>query len=380
MRHLRIGILPLLLGAGLFVSPVGTRPASTRAALPPPADSLNDGPHVYWQDSTHAIVFYLCGGAFPADRVRAQDTLAFAGRCTDSTAQYRLPRRPPRPARDTWDGVPRILALSDIHGEYDALVAFLERAGVIDTAGRWSWGNGHLVVLGDVVDRGDRVTECLWFLYRLEQEAERAGGRVHLTLGNHEMMVMRDDLRYVHAKYTSGIVRYTGIRYPDLFGPDMELGRWLRSKPFVLKLNDVVFVHGGLAPELAGRGLDIPTLNAIGRGSLDLSSVALAFSDVPSMLLGSAGPLWYRGYVGAREGRYPAATSEELDAMLRFYGATTMVVGHTDLPQVTALHEGRVIVIDVSLETLGAFQGLLWEDGAFSVVTGVGTVEPLPRP
>jgi hypothetical protein len=378
MGRLRIAVVPVVLGAGLFVFPARIRPpAAAPIVVPLAADSLDDGPHVYWENDRRAIVFYLCGDSIPARRVEGRDTLAFPGLCADSTVHYHVPTRSPRPARDTWTRVSRILAVSDIHGEYDAMVSFLERAGVIDEAGRWTWGTGHLVVVGDVVDRGNRVTECLWLLYRLEQEAERAGGRVHVLLGNHEMMVMRDDLRYVNAKYTAGIVRYSGIRYPDLFGPDMELGRWLRSKPLVLKLNDIVFVHGGLAPELVTRQLDIAQVNAIGRASLGLSSVALTFSDVPGLLFGSTGPLWYRGYLPGGNDRYPPATSQDVDAVLAFYGAKTIVVGHTDIPQIMPFHGGRVIAIDVSLESLGTFQGLLWENGAFSVVTGMGTLQPL---
>lgn len=377
MRRPPIGVLSLVLGGGLLVALTAIVPsAPPRALAGAAADSLDDGPHVFWQDSAQAIVFYLCGDSAPAVRLPAGDTLAFNGLCGDSAARYRIPSRPPQPARDTWTGVPRILAISDIHGEYDALVLFLQRAGVIDTAGRWSWGDGHLVVVGDVVDRGARVTECLWFLHRLEQEAGRAGGRVHVVLGNHEVMVMRDDLRYVHERYAAGIVRYVGVRYQDLFGPEMALGRWLRSKPLVLKLNDIVFVHGGLAPELAARGLDIPRVNAIGRESLDLSSVAVTFSDLPRLVFGTTGPLWYRGYLYPVNGRYAATTSEELDTLLAFYGARTVVVGHTETGQLMRLHDGRVYAIDVSLEDLGAFQGLLWEKGVFSVVTGLGTLQP----
>jgi len=377
MSHLRNGLIPLVLGAGLLLSlPAGRSPSASRRATPAAADSLDDGPHVFWQDGKRPIVFYLCGGAFSAARLSPRDTVAFTGRCADSTTEYRVPTRAPTPERDTWVGVPRILALSDVHGEYGAMVAFLERAGVVDAAGHWAWRDGHLVVVGDVVDRGNRVTECLWFLYRLEREAARAGGRVHLVLGNHEVMVMRDDLRYVNERYTNGIVRYSGIRYQDLFGPDMELGRWLRSKPLVLKLNDIVFVHGGLAPELATRGLGIGKLNAIARASIDLSSAALTFSDVPRLLFGSTGPLWYRGYIQGLNDQYAATTAEELDAVRRFYGASTIVVGHTDIGQVMRLRDGRVFGIDVSLETLGTFQGLLWENGVFSLVTGTGAVQP----
>jgi hypothetical protein len=377
MRDMRLHTLPLILGATLLLVGVAFEPAPSPRVPASALDSLDDGPHVYWQNGTQAIVFYLCGGEAPAERLEPKDTVAFNGLCADSTERYTLRTRPPEPARHSWQDVPRFLAISDIHGEYEAMVSFLEGAGVTDSTGRWSWGGGHLVVVGDIVDRGAGVTECLWFLHRLEQEAERAGGRVHVLLGNHEMMVMRNDLRYVNEKYTDGIVRYLGVRYPDLFGPDMELGRWLRSKPIVLKLNDILFVHGGLSPELAARGLDIEKLNAAARASLDVSSVELMFSEVPGLLVGSSGPFWYRGYMRPAAGRYAAATPAQLDSVLATYDASAVVVGHTDIGQVTRLHDGRVYGVDVSLEDLGAFQGLLWEDGVFSVVSGVGTVTPL---
>lgn len=373
-------VLPIALGAGLVLAP---SPADSPGPPGPPVaaapDSLDDGPHVFWQDDTHAVAFYLCGGESKAERLEPRDTLAFTGLCTDSASTYRIPARTYRPDRDVWANVPRILAISDIHGEYDAMLTFLRNAGVVDSLGHWTWGDGHLVVVGDMVDRGNRVTELLWFLYRLEQDAARAGGYVHVMLGNHEMMVMRDDLRYTNEKYIQGIVRYYGVRYPDLFGPEMELGRWLRSKPIVVKLNDILFVHGGIAPELVTRGLDISTINASFRQNLDISSVSLAFSDLPRLLLGSAGPLWYRGYFAAANGRYPAATTAQIDTVLQFYGVKTEVIGHTEIGQISPIHGGRIVGIDVDLETLGAYQGLLWEDGEFSVVSGLGTLMPLMR-
>lgn len=380
MRWTHLSLLPLALGAGLLLVPAGSErfPEDDAADLPVAADSLDDGPHVFWQDDTRAIAFYLCGGGAPAARLQPADTVEFAGLCADSTVRYRIPTRPYAPARATWTKVPRFLAISDIHGEYEALTTFLRGAGVIDSAGHWDWGNGHLVVVGDLVDRGASVTEVLWFFHRLEQEALGAGGRVHIVLGNHEMMVMRNDLRYVHGKYTDGIVRYWGIRYTDLFGPDMELGRWLRSKPIVLKLNDVLFVHGGIAPELATAGLGIPTLNTRFRESLDLSSITVAFSDTANLLLGVSGPLWYRGYLTDRAGLYAMTTIEELDAVLEYYRAKTVVVGHTEIGQVARLREGRVFAIDVDLELLGTFQGLLWEDGVFSVVGAMGAAQVMP--
>jgi hypothetical protein len=237
-------------------------------------------------------------------------------------------------------------------------------------------GDGHLVVLGDVFDRGDKVTECLWLIHRLEREAKLDGGRVHYLFGNHEKMVIRGDLRYVHEKYMSGIARRTRITYDDMFGPDMELGRWLRSKHVAVKLNDVLFVHGGLPPEVVERELSLDDMNEAARSSLDLESYELVFSDLPWFLFSSGGPLWYRGYHGPRSA-YPATTSEELDTILEYYGVAAVVVGHSEISEVTSLHQGRVYGVDVPVEKLGGLQGLLWKDGKFFRVLSTAELELL---
>ena len=268
--------------------------------------------------------------------------------------------------------------MSDIHGDYDELVRLLQAAGVIDKNLGWSWGTGHLVVVGDVFDRGDRVTECLWLIHRLEREAKTAGGRLPYLIGNHEMMVLRGDERYVNPKYLSGIVRYTTIDHQDLYGPDMELGRWLRTKNLAVNLNGILFVHGGVGPAAMERGLDVKSMNRTGRKLIDMRSSELFFSDEPFFVNGTEGPLWYRGYHYGREGRYDRITSEELDAVLAYYGATAVVVGHSERDRVEALYEGRLYGVDVPVEDLGGFEGLLWENDTFSRVADDGTVAPVP--
>ncbi|NOK24222.1 metallophosphoesterase, partial [Corallococcus carmarthensis] len=96
---------------------------------------------------------------------------------------------------------PRIVALSDIHGQYGLLVRLLRAHQVIDAQDRWALGKDTLVIAGDVFDRGPQVTEAFWLLYGLQQQAAAAGGAVHFVLGNHETMVLYDDLRYVNPKY-----------------------------------------------------------------------------------------------------------------------------------------------------------------------------------
>lgn len=339
------------------------------------ADSTDDGPHVYWQSDSSAIVFYLCRGEVETRTFQPTDTLRFRGFCGDLATEYVIPVRAPEIQPYIYDDVSKIFAVSDIHGEYEALIELLENAGVIDETLHWAWGDGHLVINGDIFDRGDKVTECLWLIYRLEREARLAGGWVHIVLGNHELMVMRGDNRYVNEKYLDGVARKTRIKYEDLYGPQMELGRWLRTKNAAIRLSGILFVHGGISPQLAERGLSLEDINRTIRLSADMPSYEIAFSDTTQFLLRGEGPLWYRGYHYEMEGRYLRATQDQVEAILSSYGAGAIVVGHTEAEQVEGLYEGRVFRIDVPLQDLNSLQALLWKDDNFYRVTGSGELQ-----
>ncbi len=96
--------------------------------------------------------------------------------------------------RSTYKKVSKIAALSDLHGQYDLSIKILRKNKIIDKGLNWTYGDGHLVIVGDVFDRGDKVTELLWFIYNLEGKAEKQGGKVHYLLGNHEFMIFENDL------------------------------------------------------------------------------------------------------------------------------------------------------------------------------------------
>src|SRR5262245_50081283 len=106
-------------------------------------------------------------------------------------------RRAPAASRPSCeiDGVDRIVAVGDVHGAYDRLLEILETAGIVDARHHWAGGKTHFVQLGDVLDRGADSRKALDFLKKLQEEAERAGGAVHLLLGNHEVARMLGDLR-----------------------------------------------------------------------------------------------------------------------------------------------------------------------------------------
>ncbi len=333
-----------------------------------------EGPHIQWQDDSSAVVLYFCGDQVLKQVLQAADTLEFHGLCEDSVTQYLIPLEDPQIEPDAFEGVSKILAVSDIHGEYAVLVDLLVASEVIDDYLHWIWGDGHLVFLGDVFDRGDMVTETLWLIYRLEREAKAAGGRVHYVLGNHEHLVVQGVERYVNNKYLRGIARKTGIEYKDLYGPATEMGRWLRSKHVVIRLNDILFVHGGLAPDVVTYGLTLHDMNEAARSSIDQSLEQS--SDIARFVFDLTGPLWYRGYHG-RTREYSRATVRDVDRILEYYGAASIVTGHSETSQVEGLYGGRIFGIDVPVEQLGFIQALLWQADRYYRVTRGGRLEQI---
>ena len=258
-------------------------------------------------------------------------------------------RGPAKPASDEIriSGKAPLFVVADTHGEYEILVAMLQKHGVVNAQLGWNFGRGDLVVLGDVFDRGPNHTEILWLLYQLEAEARRAGGGVHLVLGNHETMVLLGDLRYLNPKYVQ-TAQLLGVgSYSELFGATSVLGQWLRTLPTVLKINDLLCLHAGISRALVDSGMSLREINAGVRSVLDGSVPADdAQRERAALLMGSTGPLWYRGYF-AEQTTFPTATMADVDRTLETFGAHRILIGHTIVPTVTPLYEGKVIAVQV---------------------------------
>ena len=192
-----------------------------------------------------------------------------------------------------FDGVPRIVAVADIHGAHDAMVEAMQSAGVVDEQLSWAASDTHLVIVGDILDRGPDSRRVMDLLMQLEGEAEAAGGRVHVLIGNHEAMNLVGDLRYVSSSEYAAFAdeetaaererwfqEYARARTPAdqtaeglatlfrqkfpagffahrrAFGSDGKYGAWLLSKPAVVVINGTAFVHGGLSPMIEQIGLE----------------------------------------------------------------------------------------------------------------------------
>jgi len=249
--------------------------------------------------------------------------------------------------------VDSLYVVGDVHGRYDQVTKLLMKANVIDEDLNWIAGKSHVVFLGDVFDRGDDVIKVLWFIYGLEDKAALAGGKVHLVLGNHEIMTMTKDLRYVSRKERNiGIAH--GLSYDELFHPlNSYLGSWLRSKVSVMKIGKIVFAHGGI--------LDLGPISLE-----EFNNKAYYYMKEPMYLelmqefpdstkydpnywyqmryffYNSEGPYWYRGYVTSD------TLGPQLNSMLDKYESKIHIVAHTTLETITEKYDGKLLTTDLN--------------------------------
>lgn len=278
-----------------------------------------------------------------------------------------------RDRRVVFSNVKKLAVVSDIHGQYDVIVKLLQSHDIIDENLSWSFGKGHFVIVGDIFDRGDQVTETLWLIYNLQREAAAAGGRVHFLLGNHETMIMEGDIRYIHKRYLiTGALFQTP--YQMLYGPSSYLGRWLRAQPLSIRINDMVFVHGGFSKELLNEVGGIYQINDVYHKYLIGTKGDLASHDSEklSLLHGSGGPLWYRGYFLDRE-----FEERDIDRILKKLKARRMIVGHTSFDAVKSFFRSKVIAVDSSIKFGSMGEILLVEDGDLTRGTLLGERLPL---
>jgi len=302
---------------------------------------------------------------------------------------------------DTFQDVRRIVAIGDVHGDYQSLLDLLRTAALVDAKGAWTGGATHLVLTGDMIDRGDHSAQVLDLLMDLEPQARKAGGRLHALIGNHEAMDIYGDLRYVTKDDFAGFQarnskdlrdRQMRTAWDDLkrqgttppneaqwrktfedehplgwvehrmaFQPEGKYGKWLRRQNAIIKINDAIFLHGGISEKYAASTRT--EINTRVRGELaDFTKLA------KGIVTDDQGPLWYRGMAQLPEDDRGMAAL--LPRVLATHQAQHIVIGHTPQVAVMPRFNGKVIVIDVGLTKI--FDGppafLTIEDGKYFAV------------
>lgn len=261
-----------------------------------------------------------------------------------------------------------IFVISDIEGNYKSFYNLLTANGIMDSNAQWVFGKGHLVILGDYFDRGDDVNPILWLCYKLSRESKEAEGAVHMILGNHEIMNFKGNIKYVRGKYKA-IAQKLEIDYKDLYGPKSEIGMWLRKQNSVEVINDILFCHGGISPELLDATTSLDEINSSIRDLIDKSVT----SEKNKIFVGSNGPLWYRGYFKEDSG----ITQSSINSICAQFNVNRIIVGHTPVPQVTALFDGKVVAVDVPRTSPSTHSTLLIKNQKFYTSNEAGENTPL---
>jgi hypothetical protein len=305
-----------------------------------------------------------------------------------------------------WTGVERVVAVGDVHGDFNGFVEVLRSAGIIDGQNHWTGGKTHLVQTGDVPDRGPDTRKAMDLLMDLEKESVQAGGHVHALIGNHEAMMVMGDLRYVtppefaafsDARSQSLREMYwkkepgsrnaseqTRKKWEDehplgwfeqraAYSAEGKYGKWIRSHNAIVKINDTIFLHGGISPRFAT--VPLKKINEMIASDLDDYT---HIKEDQSPLTADDGPLWYRGmaqewYKG--EGLDDSPDIDKLvDKVLAFNHARRIVIGHTNTGgAIIPRFGGKVIMIDVGLTAIiaaGRAALLLEGDNAFAIHRG----------
>jgi len=278
-----------------------------------------------------------------------------------------------------WCGVDKIVAVGDIHGDYKKFVLILKGAGIVDKNLNWAGGKIHFVQTGDVMDRGPDARKALDLLMRLEKEAEKDGGMVHALIGNHEFMniagisfdypgyitpeqfvsFLPDKYRKTKVrefiekenkknyisnkdsglkKYWTQIIRNDRVaqqKYIDAF--NNKYGKWIRRHNTVIKINETIFVHGGISETYSTWKLK--DINMYVRMELKgLKPYKLVYEE--------RGPLWFRDLAKKDEDIF----KQDVDIIFTNLKCKFMVIGHTPWT-------GSILV---SKENMSRFQGRVW--------------------
>lgn len=307
-----------------------------------------DGPYILYQADGSVWVISVSKKGKILDKTYAALPKDYTFRVTDHEGRYPFSVKLHPLQRPAWQYTrpEKTFVMSDPHGRLDCVISLLQGNGVINDKYHWSFGNNHLVVIGDVFDRGKDVVQIFWLLYKLEAEAAKVGGHVSFLLGNHEPLVLSNDLRYTKEKYKL-LAEKLGVKYPQLFGTDTELGRWLATRNTMQIIGTDLYVHAGLGKLFYDKELSIPFVNEEMSKALFMSKrERKELSPLTAFLYGNDGPVWYRGLV-KEEPKYKPLAQDSLQMMLEHYMVEHIIVGHTVFKDISTFYNGRVIAVNV---------------------------------
>ena len=275
---------------------------------------------------------------------------------------------PKRNLKSTYPSVRRIIAIGDIHGDIKKLTYIFVKAKLIKRSvrGNWVWigKDTYVVQVGDQIDFGGRGValsdnskelEVLLFLDLMDKKARQHKGRVISLLGNHELMNVLGDFRYVSRK---GIVDFGGEqKRRKLFSPNGSLSKYLAyNRLSIVQIGKWVFVHGGLLPEWIGnKNLDyLKYLNNKVKSFLLGTSLLQNDKILQNIIKGDNSFFW------TREFGFPTGTNhcKKLSQTLKKLNATGMVIGHSIQRTISSDCSNKLWKVDVGMSRAFGNKGI----------------------
>lgn len=266
----------------------------------------------------------------------------------------------------------RIVAIGDLHGDFSHTLSILQMAKIIDSNQKWIAQDTILVQVGDEVDRGPDDRKILDFFDSLTDEAIKFGGHVYPLLGNHEIMNASLDFRYVTPEsfesFDSFNTPQEGNRFPHLdehkigraaaFSPGGPYAMMLSKRLSILKIHEIVFVHGGILPNFAKYGID--------RINNDVKNWLNGNTVQPSWFNENDNPFWARNYSSGTNEKECKKLKESLDIL----DAKIMVVAHTVQNHINSECSGKVFRIDTGMSSYyeGDLEALEITENGISVI------------
>lgn len=306
-----------------------------------------DGPYVFFNSDSMLTVNYIRGNktaGFYTDKNEYNAHLPIPATCffpLDSTYfKFVINNNIAVPANSYMDNA-AIIAISDMESSFYTFRDFLINNKVINKNLDWIFGNGHLVLLGDFVDRDFSATQVLWFIYKLEQAAKEKGGTVHYILGNHELKNMQGNFESASPKYFH-IASILQKQQVGLYDSASFIGRWMSSKNTIEQINGILFAHGGMHPGLMEYNTNLNEINNIIRANYYAPYYPKAEKNLEQLLTSThSGIAWYRGYFKEN------ITQDKFEKLLATFNASAIVVGHTIQSSVHRRYKGKLVAIDV---------------------------------
>jgi len=244
----------------------------------------------------------------------------------------------------------RIVAVGDIHGDYNQFIKILKHAKLIDKNKNWIGKNSILVQMGDLVDRGVDSKKVLDLMIKLKKQSKQNGhGKVYSILGNHELNRLSGIFTF---SLINDMMSFGSIeQHRKAFALHTKYGNFLRKEmePVVI-VDDILFTHAGLISEYADLG--ISQLNKkIHDILIDAPYNITSESTHPLLtdpMIINNGPMWTRFFSLKEENQ---DVCEELSKVLKTTKTTRMVIGH-DVQKngkINSLCDNQLIMIDIGL-------------------------------